>query len=228
MRFMASKPPQPKGIGDQRVQEVFRVWRGFGIKAPPAERHWRRFHVLEFIIDDEVASKPPQPKGIGDEDRKKDLQSSFHEASKPPQPKGIGDINLPIFFACSIVGHQSPPSRKALETSRFQPHALSGDSAASKPPQPKGIGDQRKSGTMFDEIYGHQSPPSRKALETVCCFLGFLSCRRNGIKAPPAERHWRLHGAYRQYRRMSRWHQSPPSRKALETHRDSKELCLFC
>ncbi|MBV6501374.1 MAG: hypothetical protein CJBNEKGG_03884 [Prosthecobacter sp.] len=113
---------------------------------------------------------------------------------------------------------------------------------ASKPTQPKGIGD---TSLLFAHLafglHRHQSPHSRKALETTCCTL----CGRplkSGIKAHTAERHWRrmqvkiavgnppggikAHTAERHWRHSetvplvvfaTQWHQSPHSRKALET-----------
>ncbi len=65
--FGASKPTQPKGIGDERQPREWRGWRRRGIKAHTAERHWRLVVGWRSRKTWAPASKPTQPKGIGDE-----------------------------------------------------------------------------------------------------------------------------------------------------------------
>ncbi len=162
----ASKPSQPKGIGDASSSMTSSMRIGWGIKAISAERHWRLGLRLCSFLEHMLASKPSQPKGIGD-----DVDANHGRVAEH--------------------GHQSHLSRKALETC---PLRFSSPIRAS----------------------GHQSHLSRKALETYSCGcgVGVLAC---GIKAISAERHWRLRLFGDEPTRLKGGHQSHLSRKALET-----------
>ncbi len=89
----ASKPSQPKGIGDWCSWYVGSVW--FVLASKPSQPkgigdRWRARGCFRFRCG---ASKPSQPKGIGDCVWFRGLRSGPCGASKPSQPKGIGDLN---------------------------------------------------------------------------------------------------------------------------------------
>ena len=161
----ASKPTQPKGIGDLLRFPPPCPPCGWGIKAHPAERHWRL-----------VVHRPPP--------------SLSCLASKPTQPKGIGDLAAKVQRGAVLVGgiKAHPAERHWRQVSRrirrIHPPL------ASKPTQPKGIGDEVGFHRQQVACFGHQSPPSRKALETRSSGVRSVA-QVFGIKAHPAERHWR-------------------------------------
>ena len=113
----------------------------FGIKAPPAERHWRLFRLPCCVRRVWLASKPPQPKGIGDlaSVKRALLWAIWHQS--PPSRKALETKMPPTCSLIASIWHQSPPSRKALETGFDLRQELPELDPASKPPQPKGIGD---------------------------------------------------------------------------------------
>ncbi|MBV6501375.1 MAG: hypothetical protein CJBNEKGG_03885 [Prosthecobacter sp.] len=120
-----------------------------GIKAHTAERHWRQ--------NQQTACLSEQPEGIKAHTaerhwRLKRLPTRKFTAalaSKPTQPKGIGD-SVWVWSGRNLkhARHQSPHSRKALETTGALFQKPKDEPKASKPTQPKGIGDCTRLGDL--------------------------------------------------------------------------------
>ena len=90
----ASKPTQPKGIGDwSRVSDSF-CFALIGIKAHPAERHWRRSSSTSSIISSTSGIKAHPAERHWRPEAVQWDQHGAMLASKPTQPKGIGDTRL--------------------------------------------------------------------------------------------------------------------------------------
>jgi len=241
----ASKPPQPKGIGDLpslipfsrdsilgiKAPPAERHWRhpagpgsdrlrGGGIKAPPAERHWRHPHNDEAVILGAGGIKaPPAERHWRPRDDRLRGGADVGQASKPPQPKGIGDAWWRAeLFRCA-TGHQSPPSRKALETHGPLDLTCASPGGHQSPPSRKALETSRRREGLAGSLRRHQSPPSRKALETEPFGLLLCGLRLVASKPPQPKGIGDMASADKNACRRSFWHQSPPSRKALETDR---------
>ena len=139
----ASKPTQPKGIGDRNFPESPQGDHSPGIKAHPAERHWR--HPRAVVVRNSPLhgiKAHPAERHWRQVARPVDFWDSDLVASKPTQPKGIGDT---FRSRCPLVrwfGIKAHPAERHWRHNKPLAEGIHSHRRASKPTQPKGIGDE--------------------------------------------------------------------------------------